>query len=169
MITLLIAFFILVALASIYYAPLLRKHIAQDHLEYLSYTKKDHLMSKDEHAFFKVLEEAVAERYYIVPKLQLSKLVQVEKDRNWEYAPIDQTHIKSVDFALFNKAFFTPHLVIELDEKPHDGGHGHGHGGAHEPGKDHFLGDMLNKVGIRIVHINAAENYDVEEITKVIS
>jgi hypothetical protein len=161
MLVLLITFFVLVILASFYYAPLFRKHIIGDHAEYLYYTKIEHLLTEAEHEFLKVLEEAVAGEYYIAPKVQLLKLLQVERDRNWEYTPVGKIHLKSIDFVLFNKKSFSPHLAIELDETSH--------GKENSHSADHFLDTTLNKVGIRIVHIKKAHSYDVKEIAKLIS
>jgi len=122
----------------------------------LPYVKKEYLMTKAEHEFFKVLQEVVKDRYYIVPQVQLSNLVQVEKAERWEYALRNKIDRKSVDFVLFNKEYFTPHLVIELDDSSHDRADRHT--------RDNFVNEVLDKVGIGIVHIKTAYSYNLNEI-----
>jgi hypothetical protein len=159
MVILIITFFILVALGSLYFAPVLRK-FQDDHTQYVSYSKKEHLLSDTEREFFRVLTEVVGDEYHIVPKLQLSQLVQVERERRWEYAPMDKTYTTSVDFALFYKETLSPRLVIELDENSH--------GTEHAPAKNNFSGEVLGKVGIRVVHIQASPTYNTDDMAKLL-
>jgi very-short-patch-repair endonuclease len=65
-----------------------------------------------------------------------------------------------VDFVLFNKEYFTPHLVIELDDSSHQRGY--------RRARDNFVDEVLNKVGIKIVHIKTAYQYNLDEISKLI-
>lgn len=131
-------------------------NIKQGKGEYLPYIKKEYLMTKAEGEFFKVLEQAVQGKYYIVPQVQLSNLVQVEKPKRWEYALKNKIDRKSVDFVLFNKDFFIPHLVIELDDSSH----------LREDriSRDGFVDRVLDKAGVKIVHIKTAYSYDLKEV-----
>ncbi|MBU2539804.1 DUF2726 domain-containing protein [Patescibacteria group bacterium] len=126
----------------------------------LPYQKKEYLMTKAEHEFFKVLQEVVQDKYYIIPQVQLSNLVQVEKQKSWEYSYRNKIDRKSVDFVLFNKEYFTPHLVIELDDTSHLR--------KDKQARDHFLDEIFNKVGIKIVHIKTAYHYDLNEISNLL-
>ena len=77
----------------------------------LPYVKKEYLMTNAEREFFKVLHLAVQDKYYIVPQVQLSNLVQVKKGE-WDYKHKNKINLKSVDFVLFDKKYFTPQIVI---------------------------------------------------------
>lgn len=128
--------------------------------DYKHYVKKNYLMSKAEHEFFKVLQEAVKDKYYIVPQVQLSKIIEVNKyeHQKWKYAnKIDK---KSVDFVLFNKEYFTPEIVIELDETSHML--------PVREDRDNFVDSILNRVDIKIVHIKTAYNYNLSEIKELV-
>jgi very-short-patch-repair endonuclease len=117
-------------------------------------------MTKAEHEFFKVLQEVVQDKYYIVPQVQLSNLVQVEKQERWEYTYRNKINRKSVDFVLFNKEYFTPRLVIELDDSSHLR--------ENRRTRDNFLDEVLNKVGLKIVHIKTAHRYNINEILNLL-
>jgi very-short-patch-repair endonuclease len=135
-------------------------NIKEDKEENLPNRKKEKLMTKAEHEFFKVLQQVVQEKYYIVPQVQLSNLVQVEKQRSREYAFRNKIDRKSVDFVLFNKEYFTPYLVIELDDSSH----------SREDRKmrDGFVDSVLNKAGIRIMHLETAYNYDLNKVSAIL-
>ena len=146
-------------LIAVFVVPLLKNQNTKN-TENLPYIKKDYLMTKAEHEFFKVLEQAVNAKYYIVPQVELSNLVKVEKDKKCEYYLINKIDRKSVDFVLFNKEYFTPFLVIELDDNSH----------LREDRKerDNFVDSVLNKVGIKIIHIKTAYNYNLSEIKELV-
>lgn len=122
----------------------------------LPYVKKPYLMTNAEREFFFVLERAVQGRYYIVPQVELSKIVQVEKQKRWEYSLRNKIDRKSVDFVLFDKEYFTPHLVIELDDSSHQR--------EDRIIRDGFVDRILEKAGIKIVHIKTAYNYDLSHL-----
>jgi len=103
----------------------------------------------------------------------------VGNERHWEYSPTDPTVGRHVDFAIFYRESFTPKLVIELDHNVHnspgvheaEGGHGShsAHAEEEKPAKDHFVDEVLNKVGIRVVHMKVSHFYNTEEIAKLIA
>lgn len=155
-----IIIFIVFILGVVFIVSLLKKSDSKTTEKYLPYVKKEYLMTKTEHEFFKVLEQAVQDKYYIVPQVQLSNLVQVEKDKKSQYSLRNKINLKSVDFVLFNKEYYTPYLIIELDDSSH----------LREDRqiRDSFVDSALNKVGIKIVHIKISYNYDLNEITTLI-
>ena len=124
--------------------------------DYKHYVKKNYLMSKAEHEFFKVLQEVVKDRYYFVPQVQLSKIIEVNKYEKFKRKYFNKIDRKSVDFVLFNKEYFTPYMVIELDETSHML--------PVRESRDNFVDDILNRVGIKIVHIKTAYVYDLSVI-----
>lgn len=121
----------------------------------LPYVKKPYLMTNAEREFFFVLERAVQGRYYIVPQVELSKIIKPEKG-TWEYQYKNKINLKSVDFVLFDKEYFTPQIVIELDDSSHQ-----------LPARitrDSFVDAIMAKVGIKIVHIKLSQEYDLDNI-----
>ena len=62
---------------------------------------------------------------------------------------------KSVDFVLFNKEYFTPYMVIELDDSSHML--------PTRETRDDLVGSILDRVGIKLVHVPVAKSYDLHE------
>ncbi len=82
------------------------------------YTSRNPLTPR-ESAFFKRLESAVGQDYYIFPQVHLSSLANhAVQGQNWKAA---KSHIdrKSLDFVLCEKTSLTPVLAIELDDPTH--------------------------------------------------
>ena len=129
--------------------------------DYLPYVKRYCLMTNAELNFFKVLQKAVQDRYYIVPQVQLSKLVEVERAKKWYHSYTNVIDRKSVDFVLYNKENFKPYLVIELDDRSHYR--------WDRIRRDNFVDEVLNRVGIRIVHIKNSYQYNIDEITRMLN
>ena len=123
---------------------------------YLPYLKKSYLMTKAEHEFYKVLEQAVAGKYHIVPQVQLSNIVQVNKYEKQKQTYRNKIDRKSLDFVLFEKEYFTPYLVIELDDSSHEL--------PDRQNRDHFVDAVLEKAGIKIEHIKTAYAYDLKNL-----
>lgn len=154
-------FFILILcsvliVAIFYIYKLLQLLDKKKELTYLPYVKKQYLMTNAERNFFKTLQEVVADKYYIVPQVPLKNIVQVNKYEklSWKYQnKIDK---KCVDFVMFDKEYFTPQIVIELDDSSHDL--------PLREGRDQFVDAVMEKVGIRIDHIKTAYSYDLEVI-----
>ena len=113
-------------------------------------------MSKAEHEFFKILQEAVKGRYYIVPQVQLSKIIEVNKYEKNKRVYRNKIDRKSVDFVLFNKEYFTPYMVIELDDSSHML--------PEREERDVFVDNILNRLGIKIIHIKTSNSYNLSLI-----
>ncbi len=122
--------------------------------DFKHYVKKNYLMSKAEHEFFKVLREIVKDRYYIVPQVQLSKIVEVNHYEHQKRKYFNKIDRKSVDFVLFNKEYFTPYMAIELDDSSHML--------PPRETRDDFVGSMLERVGIKLVRVPVARSYDLK-------
>lgn len=122
--------------------------------DYKHYVKKNYLMSKAEHEFFKTLQETVKDRYYVVPQVQLSKIVEVNHYEHQKRKYFNKIDRKSIDFVLFNKEYFTPYMAIELDDSSH----------LLPPreARDDFVGSLLDRVGIKLIRIPIARSYSLE-------
>ncbi len=67
------------------------------------YFKKKYFLTNTEREFFKILEEAVANEYYIFPQVHLSKILFVKNGKEY-YKYRNKIDRKSVDFVILEKA-----------------------------------------------------------------
>lgn len=84
--------------------------------ENFPYREKWNFMSPAEISFYKQLEVTVGDRYYIVPQVQLSKILWSPKVKKYE----DKINKKSIDFVLYTKPDFKFVKAIELNDYTHD-------------------------------------------------
>lgn len=126
----------------------------------LPYEKKPYLMTNAEREFFFVLERAVQGRYYIVPQVELSKILQVKKGV-WQYKYKNKINLKSVDFVLFDKEYFTPQIVIELDDSSHTL--------PNRIIRDNFVNTILQKTDIRFIRFKVQQSYNQQKIKSELS
>ncbi|MCC7160514.1 DUF2726 domain-containing protein [Candidatus Nomurabacteria bacterium] len=121
--------------------------------------KKRSIMTEAELNFFRQLEQKYGSKYYIIPQVLLSSIVDVDLPKSFfayrgYRSKIDK---KTIDFVMFDKQTYNPFLVIELDDSSHLR--------ADRQIRDHFLDEVFNKTEIKIVHIKTAFNYDLNEIS----
>lgn len=84
------------------------------------YKQKNFFMSRAEHECYDALVVAVGEKYLIFPQVHLPSIVDNKVvGQNWHgaFRHISQ---KSVDFVLCDKAYISPKLVMELDDRTHE-------------------------------------------------
>jgi hypothetical protein len=124
--------------------------------KYYPYHRRRYFMTAAEYAFFKVLQEAVQDKYFIVPQVTLSNLVDVNDGYKWNKSWRSKIDKKSVDFVLFNKAGYTPYLAIELDDSTHSQ--------SERMERDDFVQNVLQRVGIRLERVKNAYKYDLQQI-----
>ncbi len=122
--------------------------------------KKEYLMTNAERNFFKVLQEVVGDRYYIVPQVPLKNIVQVNKYEKLQWKYQNQIDRKCVDFVLFDKEYFTPQIVIELDDISHEL--------PLREERDRFVDAIMEKVDLRIEHIKTGNQYNTETLCTVL-
>lgn len=109
------------------------------------YVKKQYLMTNREREFFMKLQEQYGKEYYIIPQVPLSKIVDVNhyEKHQWGYrSKIDK---KTLDYVLFDPVYFTPQMVIELDDSSHEL--------PERKERDNFVDKVLEQVQIPIQHI----------------
>ncbi len=84
------------------------------------YTAKKFFLTRAEHEFYDVLNQAIGNDYRIFAQVHLSSILD-EKiiGQSWKAA---RAHINrtSVDFLLCDKQYLSPKLLIELDDKTHE-------------------------------------------------
>ncbi len=120
------------------------------------YSKKDYLLSKAETSFFRVLEQAIGNKYYIFPQVHLSDLVYVKSSRGEYYKYFNKIDRKSVDFVLAEKNNLTPVLAIELDDNSHNY--------KNRIDRDNFVEDVFKNAGVPLLRIKCVASYDIQKI-----
>jgi Protein of unknown function (DUF2726) len=115
-------------------------------------------MTDAEFEFFKVLQQVVQDKYYIVPQVVMSDLLEV-RGSGFEKKPY-RTKIdkKTIDFVLYNKQRYTPYIAIELDDSTHLE--------QKRMARDIFVNTVLEKSGIKLIRIKNSTTYDFSDISK---
>lgn len=110
-------FFAIIILAAVI-ARLIKRGNRYDKRPY-SYKAKRGIMTPTEQAFFRILSDAVSERYYVFAQVHLSAILEYAgKDSQSLYA-FRHINQKSVDFVLCDKENLAPIYAIELDDYTH--------------------------------------------------
>lgn len=88
--------------------------------ELYRYVRKQYLMNKSEHDFYKVLLAAVGDRYYVFAQVHLSTIIDPAGAGQSYQGALNHINRKSVDFVLCDKQYLSPKLAIELDGNSHE-------------------------------------------------
>jgi very-short-patch-repair endonuclease len=84
------------------------------------YTRKQFFLTRAEHEFYDALIAAVGEKYHVFAQVHLPTILDNKvKGQDWR-AALAHINRKSVDFVLCDKAYISPKLAIELDDKSHE-------------------------------------------------
>ena len=126
----------------------------------LPYVRKNYFLTKAEIDFFRVLEKAVENKYYVFPQVRISDLVLVKTKREDYYKYRNKIDRKSVDFILAEKENLKPLLAIELDDSSHNY--------KKRRARDEFVEKALRDAGLSLLRIKYKRSYDIQEILKLI-
>lgn len=84
------------------------------------YFAKNTIMTERENKFFKQLNEILGNKWFIIPQVHLSALLNHKvKGQNWK-AAFRHINGKSVDYVLLSKETMRPICAIELDDSTHN-------------------------------------------------
>ncbi len=84
------------------------------------YNRKNFFLTRAEHECYDALVEAVGMAYRIFAQVHLPALVNhTVRGQDWR-AALAHINRKPVDFVLCDKAYLSPKLAIELDDKSHE-------------------------------------------------
>jgi hypothetical protein len=109
-------------------------------------------MTQTETDFLAVLERVVAGRYRILPQVALSALVRaVNTDPHKNYGDFNRIKAKSIDYVLYDSNY-RPYLAIELDDRSHLK--------LDRILRDQFVNNVMQNVGLRILHVQVRSTYD---------
>jgi hypothetical protein len=124
------------------------------------YEKKSSIMTPTELKFFRVLESAIGEHYYIFPQIHLDMVLEHKvKGQNWNGARRHMSQ-KSVDFVLCDPQSMETILVIELDD--------FSHARVNVVKRDKEVSRMLKSASIPLCRFIVTKTFDPNEIRKVI-
>lgn len=84
------------------------------------YFAKNTIMTERENKFFKQLNEILDNKWFVIPQVHLSALLNHKvKGQNWK-AAFRHINGKSVDYVLLSKETMKPICAIELDDSTHN-------------------------------------------------
>lgn len=152
-----LGFVVLLALRSI--AP--NKISTSDQATNPPYYKNHYFLSHAELSFFKVLEQAVGDTYYILPQVNLASLVKVNaRGRDW-WIYFEKINRKSVDYVLAEKSTCNPVLVIELNDSSHNE--------DERQRRDLFVKQVLESAHIPILTVLYKNGYGILQLREQIA
>ena len=80
------------------------------------YERRDLIMTRAENEFFKMLDAAVGDNYYVFPQVHLSSLFEHKVHGQDWWKAFHHINRKSVDFVICDKQTVRPLAAIELDD-----------------------------------------------------
>ncbi len=122
----------------------------------LPYFRKNYLLTKAESSFFRVLEQATENKYYIFPQIRISNLLYVKANKRDFFRFQSKIKYKSVDFVLTDKNYLNPLLAIELDDSTHNRND--------RMDRDDFVDDAFKDAGFPLLRIQCSLTYDVPKL-----
>jgi hypothetical protein len=121
------------------------------------YGLKTSLLTASEIHFLETLKQVVEDRFNIECQVPLSGIVTILDSNNnfTNYRDFNQIKAKTIDFVLYDKSF-KPYVCIELD--------GSSHMRLDRIKRDIFINNLMKSVGLRIIHVYPASDYDKEDL-----
>lgn len=137
--------FVVIAMIVLVAMLLVAQHfVAVDRRRY-HYRAKSHMMTRAEERCFRSLEKKYGAKYYIVPQVHLSALLEHRiKGQNYRGA-FSHINGKSVDFVLLDKKSFEVVCAVELDD--------HTHAHADRAERDREVERIFEEAGVKLVRV----------------
>lgn len=120
------------------------------------FTKKTSVMRNDERIMFDILMKQYGDKYYIFPQMSLANILDVKEESKDHDNLFHEINKRILDFAFFDKATFSPVLVIELN--------GQSHFTLNRKNKDKIIENLLNNADVPFLPIEKQLKYNTEEI-----
>jgi len=124
--------------------------------ERLPYFGKKYLLTTAESSFFRILEKATENKYYIFPQIRISNLLYVKADKSDYFRYQSKIKYKSVDFVLTDKNYLNPLLAIELDDSTHNR--------TDRMDRDDFVDDAFKDAGFPLLRVRNSVSYDIQKL-----
>lgn len=131
---------------------------------FAKYYRPKYILTKTEQAFFRVLRQAMKDEYIaIYPKVRIADFVHVkgkeENKKEW-WEAFRRVSSKHVDFLLCNPNTSYIKLAIELDDSTHNE--------ENRIARDVWVDKLFATIGIKIMHIEAQNEYDVPSVKQTV-
>lgn len=127
----------------------------------LPYSQRDDFLSESEFSFYKVLIQAVSDRYVICPKVGLQDIFFVTvKDRSKFTTYLNKINRKHVDFLICEKNTMKPFCAIELDDTSHQR--------KDRIARDTFINKLYEDAGLPLYRFANKSSYVLNEIKDII-
>jgi very-short-patch-repair endonuclease len=122
------------------------------------YNRKNFFLTRAEHECYDALVEAVGTEYRIFAQVHLPTLVDhTIRGQDWR-AALAHINRKSVDFVLCDKAYLSPKLAIELDDKSHER--------PDRQERDREVERILHDAGVPLLRIENRGNFNPSELSQ---
>lgn len=119
------------------------------------YRPRHFLLTKNEAAFFRVLNALVADRYQISCKVRLADIVTCD-DADWKRGHANRISQKHIDFVLNCPESSRIVAAIELDDSSHEC--------PERRARDAFLNRLFWQVGVILIRVPAKWDYDFDVV-----
>lgn len=124
------------------------------------YNRKNFFLTRAEHECYDSLVEAVGAEYRIFAQVHLPTLVDhTVRGQDWR-AALAHINRKSVDFVLCDKAYLSPKLAIELDDKSHER--------PDRQERDREVERILHEAGVPLLRLENRGNFSPSELAQKI-
>lgn len=122
------------------------------------YNRKNFFLTRAEHECYDTLVEAVGAEYRIFAQVHLPTLVDhTVRGQDWR-AALAHINRKSVDFMLCDKAYLSPKLAIELDDKSHQR--------PDRQERDHEVERILREASIPLLRLENHGNFNSSDLAR---
>ncbi|MCC7469823.1 MAG: DUF2726 domain-containing protein [Bacteroidetes bacterium] len=122
------------------------------------YNRRNFFLTRAEHECYDALVEAVGAEYRIFAQVHLPTLVDhTVRGQDWR-AALAHINRKSVDFVLCDKAYLSPKLAIELDDKSHER--------PDRQERDREVERILHEAGVPLLRIENHGNFNPRALSQ---
>ncbi len=121
--------------------------------EQYPYRLRPDFLNPTELVFFRLVQDAMYEHFYVCPKVSLQDLFSVTRpNENVHY--FNKIYRKNIDFLLLSKSTLRPVLGVKLFHIAK----------AHHRPRDEFLDNIFSAASLPLVYVPVQIEYDVAEI-----
>lgn len=125
------------------------------------YNRKNFFLTRAEHECYDTLVEAVGTEYRIFAQVHFPTLLDHKvRGQDWR-AALAHINRKSVDFVLCDRAYLSPKLAIELDDKSHEQ--------SDRQERDREVERILHEAGIPLLRLENRGSFNSGELKDLIN
>jgi len=126
--------------------------------ESFPYEANKYFFTRAENSFFRILYQAVGDRYVIFAKVRLCDVLAVSRGVERRQAHLNRIQSKHLDFVLCEPRNFGIRAAIELDDASHRR--------THRVSRDLFVDSAFKAAGLPLLHIPAKRGYVAQELAQ---